>query len=121
MVKGAALETGREGAKKERSNGKLDLELFCRGGLCRRRVQVAPTLETLKRYMLAGHSAANVLIDLVKLAERRPRASIVWVVRGTNLAWVNGGGLADRMPPDMSRSGRPPSTAPTSSTYPWCK
>src|SRR5215207_7721226 len=46
----------------------------------------------------AGHSAANVLIDLVKLAERRPRASVVWVVRGTNLARVYGDGLAGQLP-----------------------
>jgi thioredoxin reductase len=46
----------------------------------------------------AGHSAANVLIDLVKLAERRPRASVVWVVRGSNPGRVFGGGLADQLP-----------------------
>jgi hypothetical protein len=46
----------------------------------------------------AGHSAANVLIDLARLAERDPRTTIVWVVRGTNLVRVYGGGLADQLP-----------------------
>src|SRR4051794_11822944 len=46
----------------------------------------------------AGHSAANVLLDLVRLAERDPRTSIVWVVRGTNLTRVYGGGGADQLP-----------------------
>ena len=45
----------------------------------------------------AGHSAANVLIDLVKLAERDRRTKVVWVVRGTNLIRVYGGGLADQL------------------------
>ena len=46
----------------------------------------------------AGHSAANVLIDLVELARRNPRASVLWVTRGTNLARVYGGGPADQLP-----------------------
>jgi thioredoxin reductase len=46
----------------------------------------------------AGHSAANVLIDLAKLAERSPGTKILWVVRGTNLVRVYGGGLADQLP-----------------------
>lgn len=46
----------------------------------------------------AGHSAANVLIDLVRLAERSPQTRIVWIVRGTNLIRVYGGGLADQLP-----------------------
>jgi thioredoxin reductase len=46
----------------------------------------------------AGHSAANVLIDLVRLAGRDPRTGVLWVVRGTNLARVYGGGSADKLP-----------------------
>ena len=46
----------------------------------------------------AGHSAANVLIDLAKVAEKSPKTKIVWVVRGTNLIRVYGGGLADQLP-----------------------
>jgi hypothetical protein len=46
----------------------------------------------------AGHSAANVLIDLTRLAEREPGTSVVWAVRGTNLVRVYGGGLADQLP-----------------------
>jgi thioredoxin reductase len=46
----------------------------------------------------AGHSAANVLIDLAKIAERSPGTKILWVVRGTNLIRIYGGGLADQLP-----------------------
>jgi len=46
----------------------------------------------------AGHSAANVLIDLAKLAERNPATSIVWVTRGANLMRVYGGGRVDQLP-----------------------
>jgi thioredoxin reductase len=46
----------------------------------------------------AGHSAANVLIDLAKLAERNPATSIVWATRGANLMRVYGGGSADQLP-----------------------
>lgn len=46
----------------------------------------------------AGHSAANVLIDLARLAERSPGTKILWVVRGTNLIRLYGGGLADQLP-----------------------
>jgi thioredoxin reductase len=46
----------------------------------------------------SGHSAANVLLDLARLAEREPRTSIVWIVRGTNLIRAYGGGLADQLP-----------------------
>ncbi|MPR06131.1 FAD-dependent oxidoreductase [Microvirga tunisiensis] len=45
-----------------------------------------------------GHSAANVLLDLVKLAERDPATTIVWVTRGANLMRVYGGGRADQLP-----------------------
>jgi thioredoxin reductase len=46
----------------------------------------------------AGYSAANVLIDLAALAKAEPKTSIVWIVRGTNLIRVYGGGLADGLP-----------------------
>ena len=46
----------------------------------------------------AGYSAANVLLDLVRLAADAPETSITWVVRGTNLVRVYGGGLADQLP-----------------------
>lgn len=46
----------------------------------------------------AGHSAANVLLDLARLAERNPETSIVWATRGENLMRVYGGGRADQLP-----------------------
>ncbi|RDI50330.1 NAD(P)-binding domain-containing protein [Microvirga subterranea] len=46
----------------------------------------------------AGHSAANVLLDLARLAERNPATSIVWATRGENLMRVYGGGSADQLP-----------------------
>lgn len=46
----------------------------------------------------AGHSAANVLLDLAKLAEREPRTSIVWATRGSDLMRVYGGGRSDQLP-----------------------
>ncbi len=46
----------------------------------------------------AGYSAANVLLDLARLAQDVPATSVVWVVRGTDLARVYGGGLADQLP-----------------------
>jgi len=46
----------------------------------------------------AGYSAANVLLDLAKLAKAAPATSITWVVRGTNLIRVYGGELADQLP-----------------------
>jgi thioredoxin reductase len=46
----------------------------------------------------AGHSAANVLLDLARLAERHPSTSILWATRSTNLMRVYGGGHADQLP-----------------------
>jgi thioredoxin reductase len=46
----------------------------------------------------AGHSAANVLLDLARLAERNPATSVVWATRGANLMRVYGGGRADQLP-----------------------
>jgi thioredoxin reductase len=46
----------------------------------------------------AGHSAANVLLDLARLAEHDPRTMIVWATRGANLMRVYGGGRTDQLP-----------------------
>jgi hypothetical protein len=46
----------------------------------------------------AGHSAANVLLDLAHLSESRPETSIIWATRGENLMRVYGGGRADQLP-----------------------
>jgi thioredoxin reductase len=45
-----------------------------------------------------GHSAANVLIDLARLAETDAQLRITWAVRGSNLARLFGGGAADALP-----------------------
>ena len=45
----------------------------------------------------AGHSAANVLLDLARLAEREPATTLMWVTRGTDLSRVYGGGAADKL------------------------
>ncbi len=46
----------------------------------------------------AGHSAAGSLLALAELASSAPRTSIVWAVRGKNLARVFGGGESDGLP-----------------------
>jgi hypothetical protein len=45
-----------------------------------------------------GHSAANVLLDLARLAEADKRLQIIWAVRAANLDRVFGGGTADKLP-----------------------
>jgi hypothetical protein len=45
----------------------------------------------------AGHSAANVLIDLARVGERDPSTNAVWATRGTNLMRVFGGGANDKL------------------------
>jgi thioredoxin reductase len=45
-----------------------------------------------------GHSAANVLLDLARLAETDLRTSIIWAVRASDLSRVFGGGDADKLP-----------------------
>lgn len=45
----------------------------------------------------AGHSAANALLDLARLAEAEPATAAVWVVRGTDLRRVYGGGVSDQL------------------------
>lgn len=46
----------------------------------------------------AGHSAANVILDLVALSETDRDTTITWAVRGESLARVFGGGDADDLP-----------------------
>ncbi|MET1026544.1 MAG: FAD-dependent oxidoreductase [Dongiaceae bacterium] len=46
----------------------------------------------------SGYSAINVLLDLSELAETAPATSITWVIRGSNLARIYGGGKADQLP-----------------------
>lgn len=45
----------------------------------------------------AGHSAANVLIDLEKLAELDGATKAIWVTRGRDLSRVYGGGANDQL------------------------
>ena len=44
-----------------------------------------------------GHSAANALLDLARLAETDRRMELTWAVRGTDLTRVFGGGDADQL------------------------
>ncbi|WP_137390207.1 NAD(P)-binding protein [Rhodoligotrophos defluvii] len=46
----------------------------------------------------AGHSAANVLIDLARLAATAPGTKVLWATRSDNLARIFGGGGADQLP-----------------------
>ena len=52
-----------------------------------------------KRVMVigSGHSAFNVILDLVSLTESAPGTEIVWVMRKENLDTVWGGGAADAL------------------------
>ena len=52
-----------------------------------------------KRVLVAGsgHSAFNVILDLLKLAEAVPDTRIVWAMRRDNLNSVWGGGSADAL------------------------
>lgn len=68
----------------------------------------------------AGHSAANALLDLVRLAESEPNTKAIWATRSTNLARIYGGGDADQLPArgelgadtrDLVESGRVPLVA----------
>jgi hypothetical protein len=49
----------------------------------------------------AGHSTANVLIDLVELARRNPRATVLWVTR------CRAAGLSVLTEDDAKRAPRP--------------
>jgi hypothetical protein len=46
----------------------------------------------------AGHSAANVLLDLARVAKTTPGTSIVWGLRGSAVPRAFGGGAADQLP-----------------------
>lgn len=65
----------------------------------------------------AGHSAANALLDLVRLGETEPDTMTIWATRSTNLVRIYGGGDADQLPArgelgadtrDLVESGRVP-------------
>lgn len=45
----------------------------------------------------AGHSAANVLLDLAELATTGPAARAIWLTRSNNLSRVYGGGANDQL------------------------
>lgn len=45
----------------------------------------------------AGHSAANVLLDLDELSKQEPGTRAIWVTRGRDLSRVFGGGVDDRL------------------------
>ncbi|NYZ14834.1 NAD(P)-binding domain-containing protein [Azospirillum sp. RWY-5-1] len=45
----------------------------------------------------SGHSAANALLDLARLAVQEPGTRVVWAVRGTDLRRAFGGGDADAL------------------------
>ena len=61
-----------------------------------REVPVTHTTEVL--VIGGGHSAANALLDLARLAETDARLKIIWAVRARNLARVVGDGAADKLP-----------------------
>lgn len=46
----------------------------------------------------AGHSAANALLDIAKLAKSEPSTAAIWATRSTNLVRIYGGGDADQLP-----------------------
>jgi thioredoxin reductase len=46
----------------------------------------------------AGHSAANALLDLVRLAETARSTSATWATRSTNLMRIYSGGDSDQLP-----------------------
>ncbi|TIP84318.1 MAG: FAD-dependent oxidoreductase, partial [Mesorhizobium sp.] len=46
----------------------------------------------------AGHSAANALLELDRLAQTEPGTSARWVTRSTDLVRIYGGGDADALP-----------------------
>lgn len=45
----------------------------------------------------AGHSAANVLLDLAELATTEPATRAIWLTRSNNLSRVYGGGSNDQL------------------------
>jgi thioredoxin reductase len=45
-----------------------------------------------------GHSAANTLLNLARLAEAAPGTSVTWAIRGASPTRLYGGGSADALP-----------------------
>ena len=58
------------------------------------------TITAAKRVLVigGGHSAANALLDLARLAATDPRTHLIWGVRSETVARVFGGGAADQLP-----------------------
>lgn len=65
----------------------------------------------------SGHSAANALLDLARLADIEPGTDFIWTTRGTDLVRIYGGGDADQLPArgelgaevrELTESGRAP-------------
>lgn len=63
----------------------------------------------------SGHSAANALLDLARLADDEPGTAFIWTTRGTDLVRIYGGGDLDALPArgelgsdvrDLAESGR---------------
>jgi thioredoxin reductase len=46
----------------------------------------------------SGHSAFNVLLDLVALADLSPATRIAWAIRRADVGQIYGGGIADALP-----------------------
>lgn len=46
----------------------------------------------------AGHSAANMVLDLARLARSNPGTEVAWVIRADSPARAYGGGEADQLP-----------------------
>lgn len=46
----------------------------------------------------SGHSAANALLDLARLAREEPDTAPIWATRSTNFIRIYGGGQADQLP-----------------------
>ncbi|WP_285247125.1 FAD-dependent oxidoreductase [Pseudarthrobacter sp. efr-133-R2A-89] len=46
----------------------------------------------------AGHSAANMVLDLARVARANPGTEVLWAIRGASPARAYGGGNADELP-----------------------
>lgn len=46
----------------------------------------------------SGHSAANAVLDLARLADMEAGTAFIWTTRGTDLVRIYGGGDADQLP-----------------------
>lgn len=46
----------------------------------------------------SGHSAANAMLDMARLAETVPETSVIWATRSTDPVRIYGGGDADQLP-----------------------